>query len=150
TPQSVNALSGHRVQGRQAAAADQPVAEALAVQEAGASAIVPELVPAEVSARITAALTLPTIGTGAGPSCAGPLLLWPDTAALPLPAVGIAAGPSGDGQVWVWQDMAGLSGFAGQFVKAYAQLGAELERAASAYHGEVAERAYPGPEHSFE
>ena len=46
--------------------------------------------------------------------------------------------------------MAGLSGFAGKFVKAYAQLGAELERAASAYHDEVAERAYPGPEHSFE
>ncbi|HJB09914.1 MAG TPA: 3-methyl-2-oxobutanoate hydroxymethyltransferase [Candidatus Brachybacterium merdavium] len=124
TPQSVNALSGHRVQGRQAEAADQLVAEALAVQEAGASAIVLELVPAEVSARITAELTIPTIGIGAGPSC--------------------------DGQVLVWQDMAGLSGFAGKFVKAYAQLGAELERAASAYHDEVAERAYPGPEHSFE
>ena len=87
TPQSVNALSGHRVQGRQAEAADQLVAEALAVQEAGASAIVLELVPAEVSARITAELTIPTIGIGAGPSC--------------------------DGQVLVWQDMAGLSGFAG-------------------------------------
>src|SRR5699024_12106725 len=94
-----------------AEAADQLVAEALAVQEAGASAIVLELVPAEVSARITAELTIPTIGIGAGRSC--------------------------DGQVLVWQDMAGLSGFAGKFVKAYAQLGAELERAASAYHDEV-------------
>ena len=124
TPQSVNALSGHRVQGRQAEAADQLSAEALAVQEAGASALVLELVPAAVSARITQELTIPTIGIGAGPSC--------------------------DGQVLVWQDMAGLSGFAGKFVKAYAQLGAELERAASTYRDEVAERAYPGPEHSFE
>ena len=124
TPQSVNALSGHRVQGRQAEAADQLSAEALAVQEAGASALVLELVPAAVSARITEELTIPTIGIGAGPSC--------------------------DGQVLVWQDMAGLSGFAGKFVKTYAQLGAELERAASTYRDEVAERAYPGPEHSFE
>src|SRR5699024_5552516 len=83
----------------------RPVEAAPAVQEAGASATVRELVPAEVSARITAELTTPTIGIGAGPSC--------------------------DGQVLVWQDMAGLSGFAGKFVKAYAQLGAELERAAS-------------------
>lgn len=124
TPQSVHALSGNRVQGRQDQEADHLVAEALRVQDAGASALVLELVPATVSARITEELTIPTIGIGAGPSC--------------------------DGQVLVWQDMAGLSGFAGKFVKTYAQLAAELERAASAYREEVAERSYPGPEHSFE
>ena len=124
TPQSVNALSGHRVQGRDTAGADRLAEDALALQEAGASAVVLELVPAQVSARLTEQLSIPTIGIGAGPSC--------------------------DGQVLVWQDMAGLSGFGGKFVKTYAQVGAELERAASTYRDEVAERTYPGPEHSFE
>ncbi|MGO2361897.1 MAG: 3-methyl-2-oxobutanoate hydroxymethyltransferase, partial [Brachybacterium tyrofermentans] len=124
TPQSVNALSGHRVQGRDAAGADQLAEDALAIQEAGASAIVLELVPAQVAARITEVVTVPTIGIGAGPSC--------------------------DGQVLVWQDMAGLSGFHGKFVKAFADLRRDLTHAAEQYRVEVAERSYPGPEHSFD
>lgn len=124
TPQSVNALSGHRVQGRDQAAADSLAEDALALQEAGASAIVLELVPAGVSARITEVLTVPTIGIGAGPDC--------------------------DGQVLVWQDMAGLSGFEGRFVKRFANLRAELQRAAAEYREEVTSRSYPAAEHSFE
>lgn len=124
TPQSVNALSGHRVQGRDQAAADGLAEDALALQEAGASAIVLELVPAAVSARITEVLAVPTIGIGAGPDC--------------------------DGQVLVWQDMAGLSGFEGRFVKRFANLRAELQRAAAEYREEVTSRSYPAAEHSFE
>lgn len=124
TPQSVNALSGHRVQGRDQAGADRLAEDALALQEAGASAIVLELVPAAVSARITEVLSVPTIGIGAGPHC--------------------------DGQVLVWQDMAGLSGFEGRFVKRFANLRAELQRAAAEYREEVGSRTYPAAEHSFE
>lgn len=124
TPQSINSLSGHRVQGRDDASARKLREDALALQEAGASAIVLELVPAAVAAEVTAALDVPTIGIGAGPQC--------------------------DGQVLVWQDMAGLSGFHGKFVKAFADLRGQLEQAAREYRAEVGERAYPGPEHSFE
>lgn len=124
TPQSVNTLSGHRVQGRDEAAARVLVEDALALQEAGAAAIVLELVPSAVADEVTAALTIPTIGIGAGSGC--------------------------DGQVLVWQDMAGLSGFHGKFVKAFADLRGQLEQAARDYRDEVEQRAYPGPEHSFE
>lgn len=124
TPQSVNSLSGHRVQGREAAAADQLAAAAEALQDAGAAAIVLELVPSEVAARITDAVSVPTIGIGAGSAC--------------------------DGQVLVWQDMAGLSGFHGKFVKTFATLREDLQQAAAQYRAEVSERAYPGPEHSFD
>ena len=124
TPQSVNSLSGHRVQGRDEAGAQKLRADALALQEAGVAAIVLELVPAAVAASVTAALEVPTIGIGAGPDC--------------------------DGQVLVWQDMAGLSGFHGKFVKTYAALRAQLEQAAGQYRSEVSARSYPGPEHSFE
>ncbi|MDN5687351.1 MAG: 3-methyl-2-oxobutanoate hydroxymethyltransferase [Brachybacterium sp.] len=124
TPQSVNALSGHRVQGRDAHGADQLAEDAVAVQEAGASALVLELVPASVAARITEVVQIPTIGIGAGPAC--------------------------DGQVLVWQDMAGLSGFHGKFVKTFADLRRDLTRAAEQYRVEVGERSYPGEEHSFE
>jgi len=124
TPQSVNSLSGHRVQGRDEAAAEKLVADALALQAAGAAVIVLELVPAAVAATVTERLEVPTIGIGAGPHC--------------------------DGQVLVWQDMAGLSGFHGKFVKAFADLRGELRRAATEYRAEVGERRYPGPEHSFE
>lgn len=124
TPQSVNAHSGHRVQGRGESAAEQLLADALAIQEAGVSAMVLELVPARVAAEVTAALRVPTIGIGAGPDC--------------------------DGQVLVWQDMAGLSGFHGKFVKAFADLRGQLRDAAGAYRAEVEGRSYPGAEHSFE
>lgn len=124
TPQSVNSLSGHRVQGRDEVGAEKLLADALALQQAGASALVLELVPAALAARVTEAVDVPTIGIGAGPAC--------------------------DGQVLVWQDMAGLSGFRGTFVKVFADLRGELERAAQQYRTEVSERSYPGPEHSFE
>ncbi|MEE1617345.1 3-methyl-2-oxobutanoate hydroxymethyltransferase [Brachybacterium sp. J153] len=124
TPQSVNSLSGHRVQGRDTHAADHLAEEALALQEAGISAVVLELIPAHVAERITEVLHVPTIGIGAGPAC--------------------------DGQVLVWQDMAGLSGFHGRFVKTFADLRSDLRRAAEAYRGEVETRAYPTAEHSFE
>lgn len=124
TPQSVNSLSGHRVQGRDEAVARALHEDARALQAAGVSAIVLELVPAAVAASVTEALEVPTIGIGAGPDC--------------------------DGQVLVWQDMAGLSGFHGKFVKAFADLGAQLEQAARQYRAEVGARTYPGPEHSFE
>ena len=124
TPQSVNALSGHRVQGRDDDGAERLLADALAVQEAGASALVLELVPAALAARITEQLQIPTIGIGAGAQC--------------------------DGQVLVWQDMAGLSGFQGKFVKVFADVGTQLREAAEQYRAEVAERTYPAAEHSFE
>ena len=124
TPQSVNALSGHRVQGRDQAGADHLAEDAIALQEAGVSAIVLELVPAALAARITEIVQVPTIGIGAGPHC--------------------------DGQVLVWQDMAGLSGFEGTFVKQFAHLGPELEKAASKYRRQVLEGIYPDPQHSFD
>lgn len=124
TPQSVNVLGGHRVQGRDHAAADRIADDALALQEAGAFAVVLELVPAAVAERVTEVLEIPTVGIGAGPSC--------------------------DGQVLVWQDMAGLSGFHGTFVRRFAELGEELQRAAVEYREAVEERAYPAREHSFE
>lgn len=124
TPQSVHALGGHRVQGRDHAAADRLADDALALQEAGAFAVVLELVPASVAERITEVLRIPTIGIGAGPSC--------------------------DGQVLVWQDMAGLSDFRGAFVHRFAELGDELRRAAASYRDAVEAGRYPSREHSFE
>lgn len=124
TPQSVNVLSGHRVQGRDHAAADKLAEDALALQDAGVFAIVLELVPASLAARITEVLQIPTIGIGAGHEC--------------------------DGQVLVWQDMAGLSDFHGAFVRRFANLREDLEGAALEYRRAVEGREYPGPEHGFE
>ncbi|MDN5820185.1 MAG: 3-methyl-2-oxobutanoate hydroxymethyltransferase [Brachybacterium sp.] len=124
TPQSVNSLSGHRVQGRDEAGAQKMREDALALQAAVALVIGLVLVRAAVGGSVSAALTVPTIGIGAGPDC--------------------------DGQVLVWQDMAGLSGFHGKFVKTFADLRSQLEQAAQQYREEVSERTYPGPEHSFE
>jgi 3-methyl-2-oxobutanoate hydroxymethyltransferase len=123
TPQSVNSLGGFRVQGR-GDAAEQTVADAIAVAEAGAFSVVMEMVPAELATQITGKLTIPTIGIGAGPNC--------------------------DAQVLVWQDMAGLSGGKpARFVKRFADIGAELGRAATQYAQEVAEGAFPAEEHCF-
>ena len=123
TPQSVNGLGGFRVQGR-GDAAEQTVADAIAVQEAGAFAVVMEMVPAELATQITGKLTIPTVGIGAGRNC--------------------------DAQVLVWQDMAGLtSGKTAKFVKRFGDVGGELRRAAMDYAAEVATGAFPAEEHSF-
>jgi 3-methyl-2-oxobutanoate hydroxymethyltransferase len=124
TPQSEHALGGFRVQGR-GAGADQLLADAHAVQEAGAFAVVLEMVPAELAAQVTKELSIPTIGIGAGVDC--------------------------DAQVLVWPDMAGLTGGrVPRFVKKYADLRAELLRAAREYADDVRNGNFPGPEHSFE
>ena len=123
TPQSVNTLGGYRVQGR-GDAGDQLVADALALQDAGAFAVVLEVVPAELAERVTRELAIPTIGIGAGAGC--------------------------DAQVLVWTDMAGLTPGAGpKFVKRYADLRTALSQAASAYSDDVREGRYPGPEHGY-
>ena len=123
TPQSEHGLGGYRVQGR-GEAGDELVRAALALQEAGAFAVVLEMVPGDVAKRITAELTVPTIGIGAGVDC--------------------------DGQVLVWQDMAGLrSGPMPRFVKKYADLRTVLTGAAAAFADDVASRTYPAEEHTF-
>jgi 3-methyl-2-oxobutanoate hydroxymethyltransferase len=124
TPQSEHALGGFRVQGR-GAGAEQLLADAHAAQEAGAFAVVLEMVPAPLAAQVTKELTIPTIGIGAGADC--------------------------DAQVLVWPDMAGLTGGrVPRFVKKYADLRGELLRAAREYADEVRGGVFPGPEHSFE
>ncbi|MEV0077318.1 3-methyl-2-oxobutanoate hydroxymethyltransferase [Nocardia neocaledoniensis] len=123
TPQSVNTLGGFRVQGR-GDGAEQLVADALAVQEAGAFSVVMEMVPAELAGQVTRKLTIPTVGIGAGADC--------------------------DAQVLVWQDMAGYtSGKTAKFVKRFGNVGDELRSAAAAYADEVRRGTFPGPEHSF-
>jgi 3-methyl-2-oxobutanoate hydroxymethyltransferase len=122
TPQREHTIGGHRVQGR-GDAAEEVLADALAVEKAGAVAVVLELVPGELAKRITDELTIPTIGIGAGPDC--------------------------DAQVLVWQDMAGLrSGAMPRFVKRYADLHGVLAGAASAYVAEVRDGAFPAAEHT--
>jgi 3-methyl-2-oxobutanoate hydroxymethyltransferase len=124
TPQSEHALGGYRVQGR-GAAAERLLADARAVQEAGAFAVVLEMVPADVAGQVTKDLTIPTVGIGAGPDC--------------------------DAQVLVWPDMAGLTGGkVPRFVKRYADLRAELLRAAQEYADDVRTGSFPTAEHSFE
>jgi 3-methyl-2-oxobutanoate hydroxymethyltransferase len=123
TPQSEHGLGGYRVQGR-GEAGDSLVAEALALQEAGAFAVVLEMVPAEVSKRITAELRIPTVGIGAGPDC--------------------------DAQVLVWQDMAGLRGGpVPRFVKKYADMRGVLIDATRRFAQDVVRGEFPAPEHTF-
>lgn len=123
TPQSVNTLGGFRVQGR-GDAAEQTIHDAIAVAEAGAFAVVMEMVPAELATQITGKLTIPTVGIGAGPNC--------------------------DAQVLVWQDMAGMTtGKTARFVKRFGDVGAELHRAATQYADEVAAGTFPAEEHCF-
>jgi 3-methyl-2-oxobutanoate hydroxymethyltransferase len=125
TPQSVHALGGYRVQGREAAAAERLVADAHAVEEAGAFSVVLELVPTALSARVTKALTIPTVGIGAGAAC--------------------------DGQVLVLPDMLGMNpAFSPKFLKRYADLDATIRGAVSTFADEVRAGRYPGPEHGFE
>ncbi|GAB88116.1 3-methyl-2-oxobutanoate hydroxymethyltransferase [Gordonia rhizosphera] len=123
TPQSVNGLGGYRVQGR-GDAADQLIADAIAVQEAGAFAVVMEMVPAELAGQISRKLTIPTVGIGAGNET--------------------------DAQVLVWQDMAGMThGRTARFVKRFAEIGDQLRSAAEEYADEVRRGSFPAPEHSY-
>lgn len=123
TPQSENVLGGKRVQGRGEEAAEALQQDALALQEAGAFAVVLEMVPAPLAASITEVLSVPTIGIGAGPSC--------------------------DGQVLVWHDMAGLGEWSPRFAKRYAEVGRVLAEATRAYVADVRSGTFPTAEHSF-
>jgi 3-methyl-2-oxobutanoate hydroxymethyltransferase len=120
----VHALSGYRVQGRDPRAAERLVQDAKALEEAGAFAVVLELIPAPLASQITKALTIPTIGIGAGPAC--------------------------DGQVLVLHDLLGLNDrFDAKFIKRYAALAQDVREAVRLFAAEVHEGRYPGPEHSF-
>jgi 3-methyl-2-oxobutanoate hydroxymethyltransferase len=120
TPQSVRRLGGFKVQRD----AERLMEDALAVEAAGAFAVVVECVPTELAARLTAALKIPTIGIGAGPDC--------------------------DGQILVTPDLLGLfDDIRPRFVKHYAELGQAVRKAAESFCREVHEGSFPGPEHSF-
>ena len=123
TPQSEHALGGYRVQGR-GDNAQRILDDAKEVEAAGAFAVVMEMVPGDVAARITKELVIPTIGIGAGNQC--------------------------DGQVLVWQDAFGLrTGRMARFVKQYADVHGVLLDAARAYAEDVKAGTFPGPEHTF-
>src|SRR5215213_6472825 len=125
TPQSVHALGGYRVQGRNEEAAERIQEDAKALEQVGACAVVLELVPASLATKVSQSLTIPTIGIGAGPGC--------------------------DGQVLVLHDMLGLNEqFAPRFLKHYARLGDSVRQAVRCFAEEVREGKYPGREHSFE
>ncbi|WP_394551923.1 3-methyl-2-oxobutanoate hydroxymethyltransferase [Agromyces sp. MMS24-JH15] len=124
TPQSEHGLGGHLIQGR-GDAVEQLLADARAVQEAGAFAVVLEMVPADAAKRVTESIDIPTISVGAGPHC--------------------------DGQLLVWTDWAGLTiGRIPKFVRQYADLAGTLADAAHRWQRDVADGTYPGPEHSYE
>ncbi len=122
TPQSVNALGGYKVQGR-GEDGERLLQDAKSLEAAGAFAVVLECVPADLAARVTASLAIPTIGIGAGPDC--------------------------DAQVLVWQDMAGLSPRTARFVKRYADLAGVLGDAARSFAADVTCRAFPDAAHSY-
>jgi len=123
TPQSEHNLGGYRVQGR-GETGRRLLADAQAMEAAGAFSVVMEMVPGDVAAEITKTLSIPTIGIGAGVDC--------------------------DAQVLVWQDMAGLrTGRMPRFVKQYADLHSVLLAAAQEYAADVAAGTFPGPEHTF-
>ena len=124
TPQSINALGGYKVQGKSEDAAKKLLEDALAVQEAGAFALVLECVPTKLASLITKKLTIPTIGIGAGNEC--------------------------DGQVLVYQDMLGMfSDYVPKFVKQFAQVGEIMKKAFTDYKEEVASGASPAEKNSY-
>jgi 3-methyl-2-oxobutanoate hydroxymethyltransferase len=128
TPQSVHRIGGHRVQGRrhgsEPGGRERVVEDAKAVEAAGAFAVVLECIPLDLAAEITGALSIPTIGIGAGVHC--------------------------DGQVLVLHDLIGLNdAWTPRFAKRYAELGREVVRAAQAYVGEVKDGAFPTDAHAF-
>ena len=122
TPQSVHTFGGYRVQGR-GEDGQRLLHDAKTLEAAGAFAAVLECVPTVLAARVTAALSIPTIGIGAGPDC--------------------------DAQVLVWQDMAGLSPRTPRFVRKYADVASVLHEAASSYARDVVAGAFPGPQESY-
>jgi 3-methyl-2-oxobutanoate hydroxymethyltransferase len=124
TPQSVHRMGGFKVQGRTSAQKKKLLADAKAVEAAGAFCVVMECVPAPVAAEITRALKVPTVGIGCGPGC--------------------------DGQVLVWHDV--LGAYPGRkltFVKQYANLHGVITKAVKAYAKDVKAGSFPGPEHCF-
>lgn len=124
TPQSVHQMGGYRVQGKEEAAARQIELDALALQEAGVFAIVLECVPAELAARITESLTIPTIGIGSGPQCSG--------------------------QILVLQDVLGLNlGFKPKFLRTYAEGAEVIKDALGRYDSDVKQMAFPSEKESF-
>ena len=123
TPQSVHAMGGLRVQGRTESGRERVLADARAVQEAGAFAVVLEGMPRDLAREITAELAIPTIGIGAGVDC--------------------------DGQVLVMHDLLGLSEWTPSFVKQYGSLGVAASQAARAFADDVAHRKFPGDEHTY-
>ena len=124
TPQSATKLGGYKAQGRTASAARRLVAEAMALERAGCFAIVLEAMPAAVAAKITEAVTVPTIGIGAGPSCSG--------------------------QVLVWHDLLGLLPNApARFVKQYLDAGSLIRSALETYAAEVREGRFPEEQHTY-
>ncbi len=123
TPQAVHRMGGFRVQGRGEGGRVQVLDDALAVQDAGAFAVVLEGIPADLAKEVTAELAIPTIGIGAGVDC--------------------------DGQVLVMHDLLGLNDWAPSFVKQYANIGAEVSKAARAYADEVKNSKFPDDQHSY-
>ncbi|MDU0348941.1 3-methyl-2-oxobutanoate hydroxymethyltransferase [Actinomyces sp. MRS3W] len=123
TPQSVNKLGGFRVQGRGEDAAEAMLADAAALVQAGVVALVLEMVPEPLAARVTEAVPVPTIGIGAGPQC--------------------------DGQVLVWTDMAGMTQWQPRFVRRFGQVGAALRQAVEDYNQAVRAGSFPGAAESF-
>lgn len=124
TPQSINVFGGFKVQGKSEEAARALLADAKAVEEAGAFAVVIEAVPAALAQMITDAVSIPTIGIGAGAGC--------------------------DGQILVYQDMLGMfSDFTPKFVKRYANVGEVMREAFANYAAEVASGAFPTVEHTY-
>ncbi len=124
TPQSINTLGGHKIQGKSEDAAKKIIEDALAVQKAGAFALVLECVPAKLAALITKKLSIPTIGIGAGNEC--------------------------DGQVLVYQDMLGMfSDYVPKFVKQFANVGDIMKQAFKDYINEVSEQTFPDASRSY-
>jgi 3-methyl-2-oxobutanoate hydroxymethyltransferase len=123
TPQSEHLLGGPRVQGRGESSADRLLIDAQALADAGAVAVVLEMVPAPVAAMVTWRVNIPTIGIGAGPDC--------------------------DGQVLVWVDMAGMGDWSPRFAKRFGEVGRALGEAAQAYVQEVRDGTFPDADHSF-
>lgn len=122
TPQSVNAFGGFKVQGRNDSG-DAILADAIALQEAGCSGVVLELIPAELAAKITSSLSIPTIGIGAGPSC--------------------------DAQVLVWTDLMGLTPKPPRFARSYSNLRTEMIESARQWMADVENGSFPSEAETF-